>query len=164
MIKTFSAAFTVCLTCFFATLTFADQYGHGYPPIPPEVIAAWRAAAARAGSNGTYVDPYCHRTSPNGTVNLSCKGPPIHVTAHITGTVGTNRYIQDKTSPYYQGLDIHGPIGHNGASNQPLDRPGNREDIPGEGEAHHYRNLNSVSLCPPPHFRMTERDGCQPVR
>jgi peptidoglycan hydrolase-like protein with peptidoglycan-binding domain len=27
-----------------------------------------------------------------------------------------------------------------------------------------HRGPNSVSLCPPPHFRMTEREGCQPVR
>jgi len=159
MMKIFSAAFTVCLICFFATVTFADQYVHGNTPIPPEVIAAWRAAAARAGSNGTYVDPYCHRSSVNGTVSISCKGPPMH----FTGTVGPNRYIHDNTSPYYQGPDIPGRMGHNGASHPPLDGPGNREDIPGK-EPHYYRDLNSVSLCPPPHFRMTERDGCQPVR
>jgi hypothetical protein len=160
MMKTFSAAFTVCLICFFATVTFADQYVRNQTPIPPEVIAAWRAmppqaiaawraAAARARSSGTYLDPYCQRSSLNGNVHIECHGPPMHFNIHVTGngTVATNSYIEDKTSPYYQGPDIHGRIGQNGASN-PL--------------AH--RDLNSVSLCPPPHFRMTERDGCQPVR
>ena len=176
MMKSFSAAFTVCLICFFATVTFADQYVRNHAPIPPEVIAAWRAAAAaRARSNGTYVDPYCHRSSLNGNVHIECHGPPMHFNIHVTGngTVATNSYIEDKTSPYYQGPaphpyyqgpDIHRRIGQNGASNQPLEGPGNREDIPGEGEPHYRRALNSVSLCPPPHFRMTERDGCQPVR
>jgi hypothetical protein len=90
----------------------------------------------------------------------------MHFNIHVTGNgaVATNSYIGDKTSPYSQRPDIHGRIGQNGASNQPLDGPGNREDILGEGEPHHHRDLNSVSLCPPPHFRMTERDGCQPVR
>jgi hypothetical protein len=149
MMKTFSAAFTVCLICFSATVTFADQYVRNNAPIPPEVIAAARAAAARAGSNGTYVDPYCHRSSVNGNVRIECHGPTIHFSAHVTGngTVATSSYIEDKTSPYYQGPDIRGQIGPNGPSNPP---------------AHH--DLNSVSLCPPPHFRMTEHDGCQPVR
>lgn len=146
MMKTFSAAFTVCFICFSATVTFADQYVRNHTPIPPEVIAAWRAmppaaiaawraaAAARARNNGTYVDPYCHRSGLNGNVHIECHGP----TMHFTGTVGS--------------------------SNQPLDGPGNREAIPGVGEPHYYRDLNSVSLCPAPHFRMSERDGCQPVR
>jgi hypothetical protein len=149
MMKTFSAAFTVCLM-FFATVAFADQNVLGYKQIPPEVIAAWKAAAARAGSNRTYVDPYCHRTSLNGTVSISCKGPPIHVTLHVTGAGATYRYIQDKSSPYYQGPDIYGRIDYDGVSDPPAPPA--------------HRDLNSVSLCPPPHFRITERDGCQPVR
>ena len=167
MMKAFSAAFTVCLICFSATVTFADQYVSNHTPIPPEVIAAWRAAAAaRARSNGTYVDPYCHRSSLNGNVHIECHGPPMHFNVHVTGngTVTTNSYIEDKTSPYYQGPDIHGRIGQNGASNQPLAGSRNGEGIPGEGEPHYHRASNSVSLCPPTHFRMTERDGCQPVR
>jgi hypothetical protein len=64
-----------------------------------------------------------------------------------TGAVGTNRYIHDRTSPYYQGPDSHGRVGHSGA-NEPLS----------------YGNPNSVTLCPPPHFTMTEQDGCQAVR
>jgi hypothetical protein len=140
MMKAFSAAFTVCLICFSATVTFADQYVRNHTPIPPEVIAAWRAAApARARSNGTYVDPYCHRSSLNGNVHIKCHGPPMHFSLHWTGT-GTS------------------------ASNQPLHVLGNREDIPGEGEPHYRQAPNSVSLCPAPHFRMTERDGCRPVR
>ena len=148
MMKTFCAAFTVCLICFFATVTFADQYVRNHAPIPPGAIAAWRAAA-RAISNGTYVDPYCHRSSLNGNVRIECHGPTMHYNIHVTGagTVARSSYIEDKTLPYYQGPDIYGRIGHNGVSN-PLA----------------YRDLNSVSLCPPPHFRMTERDGCQPVR
>ena len=140
MMKTFSAGFTACLICFFATVTFADQTVRNQTPIPPQAIAAWRAAAtARAANNGTYLDPYCQRSSLNGNVHIECHGP----TMHFTGTVGSNK---------------------NGASNQPLDGPGNREDIPREGEPHYHRDLNSVSVCSPPHFRMTERDGCQPVR
>jgi hypothetical protein len=126
MMKTFSAAFTVCLICFSATVTFADQYVRNHTPIPPEAIAAWRAAAAaHARSNGTYVDPYCHRSGLNGNVHIECHGP----TMHFTGTVGS--------------------------SNQPLDGPGNREDITGEGEPHYHRDPNSVRLCPPPHFSAT---------
>src|SRR6266403_6272983 len=101
---------------------FAAQYVHGY-----------------TRSNGTYVGPY-YRSSPNGTVtdNFSYRG---NVNPY-TGAVGTNRYIHDKTSPYYQGPDSHGRVGHSGAS-----------------EPQGYRLPNSVSLCPPPHFTMTEQDG-----
>src|SRR6516164_10543463 len=77
----------------------SDQFVHGY-----------------TRSNGTYVQPY-YRSSPNNTVrdNFSYKG---NVNPH-TGAVGTNRYIHDKTSLYYQGPDSHGRVGHNGAPNQP---------------------------------------------
>jgi hypothetical protein len=165
MMKTFSAAFIVCLICFFATVTFADQYVGNPAPIPPGAIAAWRAAA-RAISNGNYVDPYCHRSSLNGNVRIECHGPTMHYNIHVTGdgTVATSSYIEDKTSPYYQRPEIHGRISQNGSSNQPLAGSRNGADIPGEGEPHYHRDLNTVSLCPPPHFRMTERDGCQPVR
>jgi hypothetical protein len=143
MIRKFSAAFTVCLLLF-ANVTFADQYVHGY-----------------TRSNGTYVRPY-YRSSPNGTVtdNFSYKGN----LNPYTGAVGTNRYIHDQTSPYYQGPDSHGRVGHNGASNQPQ---GYRD--PNSASVYYWDRYsrgeaNSVSLCPSPHFRMTERDGCQPVR
>ena len=88
-----------------------------------------------------------------------------------TGAVGTNRYIHDKTSPYYQGPDSHGRVGHNGASNQ-----SQGYGDPNSASVHYWdtdvrylgRNVtsepNAVGLCPSPHFRMTERDGCQPVR
>ena len=135
---------------------FADQYVHGY-----------------TRSNGTYVQPY-YRSSPDNTVtnNFSYRG---NVNPY-TGAVGTNRYIHDKTSPYYQGPDSHGRVGHNGAPNQPQvdgnptwvspKQPqvdGNPTSVsPNQPQV--YRNSNWVSLCPPAHFRMTERDGCQAVR
>jgi hypothetical protein len=123
---------------------FADQYVHGY-----------------TRSNGTYVKPY-YRSSPNGTVrdNFSYKG---NVNPY-TGAIGTNRYVHDKTSPYYQGPDSHGQVGHNGAS----DPEGYRvNELQGYGvyAPQAYRDApGSISQCPPPHFRMTERDGCQAVR
>jgi hypothetical protein len=112
----------------FSTSAFADQYVHGY----------YRG-------NGTYVQPY-YRSSPNGTVtdNFSYKG---NINPH-TGKVGTNRYIHDRTSPYYEGPDSHGRIGHDSARYQP--------------EAYHDPNY-SVSLCAGSHFRMTEHNGCQAV-
>lgn len=137
MMKAFSAAFTVCLICFFSTVTSADQYVRNHTPTPPEVIAAWRAAAAHVRSNGTHEDPYCHRSSLNGDVRIECHGPTMHFTGHFTGTVGS--------------------------SNQPLDGPGNREGIHGEGETLYHHDPNAVSLCPAPYFRMTERDGCRPA-
>jgi len=120
---------------------FADQYVHGY-----------------TRSNGTYVQPY-YRSSPDNTVtnNFSYRG---NVNPY-TGAVGTNRYIHDKTSPYYQGPDSHGRVGHNGAS----DPEGYRaNELQGDGAPQAYRDPVSISLCAPPHFRMTERDGCQAVR
>src|SRR5580700_1098463 len=74
---------------------FAAQYVHGY-----------------TRSNGTYVRPY-YRSSPNGTVtdNYSYRG---NINPY-TGAVGTNGYIHDRTSPYYQGPDSHGRVGHSGA-------------------------------------------------
>jgi hypothetical protein len=134
---------------------FGAQYVHGY-----------------TRSNGTYVRPY-YRSSPNGTVgdNFSYRG---NINPY-TGAVGTNRYIHDKTSPYYQGPDSHGRIGHSGASFQPQGYGGSNsvslnqpQDYGGSNpvrsnQPQHYRASNSVSLCPPP-FRMTERDGCQAAR
>src|SRR6266446_1971220 len=122
----FAVFFVVCVGVFNAG-AFADQYVHGY-----------------TRSNGTVVQPY-YRSNPNNTVrdNFSYKG---NVNPH-TGAVGTNRYIHDRTSPYYQGPDNHGRVGHSGA-----------------GDPQGYRVPNSVSLCPPPHFTMTEQDGCQAVR
>ena len=121
---------------------FADQYVHGY-----------------TRSNGTYVQPY-YRSSPDNTVtnNFSYRG---NVNPY-TGAVGTNRYIHDKTSPYYQGPDSHGRVGHNGAPNQPQVDGNPTWVSPNQPQL--YGNSDWVSLCPPPHFRMTERDGCQAVR
>ena len=70
----------------------ADQYVHGY----------YR-------SNGTYVQPY-YRSSPNGTVtdNYSYRG---NTNPH-TGSIGSNYYRHDATSPYFTGPDSHGHIGH----------------------------------------------------
>jgi hypothetical protein len=83
---------------FLSISAFADQYVHGY-----------------TRSNGTYVHPY-YRSSPDNRVtnNFSLRG---NVNPY-TGAVGTNRYLHDKTSPYYQGPDSHGSVGHSGA-----DRP-----------------------------------------
>jgi hypothetical protein len=120
----------------------ADQYVHGY-----------------TRSNGTYVQPY-YRSSPNNTVrdNFSYKG---NVNPY-TGAVGTNRYIHDRTSPYYEGPDSHGRVGHSGASSQPQDYGAASSVRPNRPLV--YRDSNWLSLCPSPHFRMTERDGCQAVR
>jgi hypothetical protein len=136
MRKIFVAVVSVFLL--FSSSAFADQHVHGY----------YR-------SNGTYVQPY-YRSSPNGTVtdNFSYKG---NVNPH-TGAVGTNRYTHDRTSPYFQGPDTHGRVGHDGSA----------PDVPKgvwlSNQPQGYSGANSVSLCSPPHFRMTERDGCQPVR
>ena len=126
------ALFVLGVIVGFSVPTCADEYVHGY-----------------MRSNGTYVHSY-YRSSPDDTVtnNFSFKG---NVNPY-TGAVGTNRYIHDITSPYYERPDIHGRIGHNGAP--AVDRPPPQD----------FRNLGSVvDLCPPPHFRMTEQDGCQPV-
>jgi hypothetical protein len=78
-----STIFLVFCVVVVSLSAFADQYVHGY-----------------TRSNGTYVQPY-YRSSPNNTVrdNFSYKG---NVNSY-TGAVGRNRYIHDKTSPYYQG-------------------------------------------------------------
>jgi hypothetical protein len=147
--------FLTCLLVSWNIPALANQYVHGY-----------------TRSNGTYVRPY-YRSSPNGTVtdNFSYRG---NVNPY-TGARGTNRYIHDKTSPYYQGPDSHGRVGHGGAPfqgqgydhfnsvslNQPQDYGGSNPVR--SNQPQRYRNSNSVSLCPPP-FRMTERDGCQAVR
>jgi len=77
---------------------FADEHVRGYTK-----------------QNGTVVQPY-YRSSPNDNVrdNFSYRG---NVNPY-NGKVGTNRYLHDKTSPYYEGPDSQGRIGHNG-SNQP---------------------------------------------
>src|SRR4029077_3797795 len=151
----FSVIFLAIFVVILNISAFANQYVHGY-----------------TRSNGTYVRPY-YRSSPNGTVkdNFSYKG---NVNPY-TGAVGTNRYIHDKTSPYYEGSDSHGRVGHSGASfqsqgyndshsvglNQPQNYGGSNPVRSNEPQS--YRNPHSVSLCPSP-FRMTERDGCQAVR
>ena len=121
---------------------FAAQYVHGY-----------------TRSNGTYVGPY-YRSSPNGTVtdNFSYRG---NVNPY-TGAVGTNRYIHDKTSPYYQGPDSHGRVGHSGAPFEGQGFGSSNSVISGHSRI--YSDPHSVSLCPPPHYRMTEMDGCQAAR
>jgi hypothetical protein len=63
-------------------------------------------------NDGTVVQPY-ERSSPDGTVmnNHSYEGN----TNPNTGSVGTNRYEHDTTSPYYNGTpDSNGRTGHAG--------------------------------------------------
>jgi hypothetical protein len=76
----------------FSTPVSAGQYVNGY-----------------TRSNGTYVQPYV-RSSPNGTVtdNYSYQG---NVNPN-TGSIGTNRYEHDQTSPYYTGPNSQGQTGH----------------------------------------------------
>ena len=157
---------TVLLSIAFGFLyipAFADQYVHGY-----------------TRSNGTYVHSY-YRSSPDNTVtnNFSYKG---NVNPY-TGAIGRNRYIHDKTSPYFQGPDSHGRVGHASTAEAPafnaadpafkmLEPPpkslGLASTAPSEPQGMRLpqvsRGPKSVSLCAPPHFTMTERDGCQPVR
>ena len=78
----------------FPTAVIADEYVNGY-----------------TRSNGTQVQGY-YRSSPDNTVtnNYSYEG---NVNPH-TGAVGTSRYEHDTTSPYYNGADSNGRIGHDG--------------------------------------------------
>src|ERR1700726_2651261 len=142
VLKRILIIFLACFVVAWNIPAFADQFVHGY-----------------MRSNGTYVSPY-YRSSPNGTVtdNFSYRG---NVNPY-TGAVGTNRYIHDKTSPYYQGPDSQGRVGHNGAPNQSQVYGDRTWVSPNQPQV--YGNSKWVSLCPPPHFRMTERDGCQAVR
>lgn len=119
--------FAVVCFAFAISSAFADQYVRGY-----------------TRNNGTVVQPY-YRSSLNNTVtdNFSFRGN----TNPYTGKAGQNDYIHDKTSPYYQGPDSHGLVGHSGA--------------PGPSES--YRVPVAIDLCPSPHFIMTEADGCQPA-
>src|SRR5580704_18553976 len=96
VVKRISIIFLACFVVAWNIPAFANQYVHGY-----------------TRSNGTYVRPY-YRSSSNGTVrdNFSYRG---NINPY-TGAAGTNRYIHDKTSPYYQGPDSHGRVGHSGAS------------------------------------------------
>jgi hypothetical protein len=78
----------------FSTPTFAGEHVRGYYK-----------------NNGTYVQPH-YRSSPNNTVtdNYSYKG---NVNPY-KGSVGTNRYQHDTTSPYYDGTpDSNGHTDHN---------------------------------------------------
>jgi hypothetical protein len=98
------------------------------------------------------------------TDNFSYKG---NVNPH-TGAIGTNRYIHDRTSPYYQGPDSHGRVGHNAGPSEPqgYGEPASfspNQQPPG-AQLLRAGESNGVNLCPPPHFRMTERDGRQAVR
>jgi hypothetical protein len=142
VLKRISIIFLACFVVSWNIPAFADQFVHGY-----------------TRSNGTYVRPY-YRSSPNGTVtdNFSYKG---NVNPY-TGAVGTNRYLHDKTSPYYQGPDSHGRVGHSGAPFQGQGYGSSNSVISIQPQA--YRDPHSVSLCAPPHFRMTEMDGCQAAR
>lgn len=105
------------------------------PPTPsPEAIAAWKEAAACAALN---------------------RSQAVHGYMHCGGT-----YVHYRTSP--NGI-VTGVVG---SSNRPQDY---RD--PNLGSVHYWDthtryagDANSVSLCPPPRFRMTERDGCQPTR
>ena len=137
--KRFSVIFLAIFVVILNISAFADQYVHGY-----------------TRSNGTYVRPY-YRSSPNGTAtdNFSYRG---NVNPY-TGAVGTNRYIHDKTSPYYQGPDSHGRVGHSGAPFQGEGYGSSNSVI--SDHLRIYSDPHSVSLCPPPHYRMTEMDGCQ---
>jgi hypothetical protein len=144
VLKRILIIFLTCLVISWTIPAFAGQHVNGY-----------------TRSNGTYVRPY-YRSSPNGTVtdNFSYKG---NVNPY-TGAVGTNRYIHDKTSPYYQGPDSHGRVGHSGAP--PFQGRGQGYGSSNSvisNQPRTYREPNSVSLCPPP-FMMTEMDGCQAVR
>jgi hypothetical protein len=118
----------------------------------------------RPGSNGIFgaagaAEFTAQRVVPSGAASVPAEPDQRRaMTGHITGAVGTNRYVNDKTSPYYQGPDSHGRVGHADAPVGDAVTGGVSNQLQG------YRYLNSVSLCPPPHFRMTERDGCQPVR
>ncbi len=61
-------------------------------------------------SDGTYVAPH-ERSAPNGTVtdNYSFKGN----SNPYNGSVGTNEYRHDTTSPYFNGTpDNQGNYGH----------------------------------------------------
>jgi hypothetical protein len=169
VVKRFTIIFLTCLVAFWSMSALASQYVHGY-----------------TRSNGTYVRPY-YRSSPNGTVtdNYSYRG---NINPY-TGAVGTNGYIHDRTSPYYQGPDSHGRVGHSGApiqgegygssnsvisdhspiysghSGAPFERQGyGSSNSVISNHSRIYSDPHSVSLCPPPHYRMTEMDGCQAAR
>ena len=60
-------------------------------------------------NDGTYVQPHM-RSDPNGTAtdNYSYSGN----TNPYTGNTGNNEYQHDITSPYYQGPDNRGNVGH----------------------------------------------------
>jgi hypothetical protein len=137
IVKRIATAFLAIFVAYISISAFADEYVRGY-----------------TRRSGTYVQPY-YRSSPDNTVtnNFSYKG---NINPH-TGARGTTRYIHDPPSPYYQGSDSYGRVGHNSAPNEP------QEMLP-PNQPQGYHNPNSVSVCPPPHFRMTERDGCQAVR
>ena len=90
--KNFILLLLSAFVIFFASPSFADQHVNGY----------YR-------NNGTYVQPYT-RSSPDNTVtnNYSYQGN----TNPYTGQRGTNSYSHDLTSPYYQGPDSRGHVGH----------------------------------------------------
>ena len=71
---------------------FADSYVKGY-----------------TRKDGTYVQGH-YRSDANSTVtdNYSYRGN----TNPYTGQIGTDRYTHDATSPYFQGPDSSGNIGH----------------------------------------------------
>src|SRR6516225_7374322 len=105
-------------------------------------VITWQAAADVSvrgyyRQNGTYVQPH-HRSAPNGTVtdNYSYRG---NVNPH-NGSVGTNYYRHDLTSPYYTGPDSHGHVGHATGSGSALPYAVYRRYI-------EHRDSPSLSLC-----------------
>ena len=124
--KRFSVIFLAIFVVILNISAFADQYVHGY-----------------TRSNGTYVRPY-YRSSPNGTVrdNFSYRG---NINPY-TGAVGRNRYIHDRTSPYYQGPDRYGRVGHSGAAFQPQGYGASNSVISIQPPSHH--DPYSVSFAP----------------
>src|ERR1700726_1312519 len=134
VLKRILIIFLACFVVAWNIPAFADQFVHGY-----------------MRSNGTSVRPY-YRSSPNGTVtdNFSYRGN----FNPYTGAVGTNRYIHDKTSPYYQGPDRDGRVGHSGAPFQGEGYGSSNSVISDHSRIYSYPHY--ISLCPPPHYRMTE--------
>jgi hypothetical protein len=105
-------------------------------------------------SGGTHFRPW-YRSTPTATVtkNSVYRGK----VSDYTGAVGRNRLLHDETAPHLQGPESYGRVTHAGAPDVP-----HEIRLPDLPQSDHFRN--SVSLCEPPHFTMTEHDGCQPMR
>jgi hypothetical protein len=92
-----SIILSILLSTFvYSSAAFADQYVRGY-----------------TRKDGTYVQGHM-RSDPDSTVtnNYSFSGN----TNPYTGSVGTNRYVNDRTSPYFSGADSDGNVGHDNSS------------------------------------------------